>query len=350
MKNKKLILTISLLGIAFGKVSHAKDLVDNRWYIAPSLSYVWADEDRQTSRNNYGLGLGVGKALNEKFNVELSGFYNSREILTNKKTAYEWDAFGSTLDLQYYFNRNNLSPYAVIGAGVMDSRVAGTNALGFIGEVGLGVAYKINDNFSLRSDVRYRYNDNFERHITGNNSDSYDDAVVNVGLVIPFGSGSVKTVKATITPSKPVADLNSKDSDNDSVKNSLDKCPNTKPGVKVDNVGCDIEISLKGVDFNLNSPILTPKAKITLDNLAKEINSYPDKKDIEIQGHTSSDGNKEANVILSQARADSVFAYLLSKGVKNKMTAHGYGSTMPISDELTKEGRLKNRRVNLVWK
>ena len=49
----------------------------------------------------------------------------------------------------------------------MDSNISGKNALGFIGDIGAGVAYKISDNLSLRSDIRYRYNDNFNQNKEG---------------------------------------------------------------------------------------------------------------------------------------------------------------------------------------
>jgi outer membrane protein OmpA-like peptidoglycan-associated protein len=52
---------------------------------------------------------------------------------------------------------------------------------------------------------------------------------------------------------------------------------------------------------------------------------------------------------LSERRAASVRVYLISKGVAaGRMTSKGYGETMPIADNATKEGREQNRRVELV--
>ena len=75
MKNKQLIfaayLPMALLGAGFSKAAIAKEDFDNRLYVAPMASYIWTDEDRFSSRNNYGLALGVGKALNKNINLEL---------------------------------------------------------------------------------------------------------------------------------------------------------------------------------------------------------------------------------------------------------------------------------------
>ena len=67
---------------------------------------------------------------------------------------------------------------------------------------------------------------------------------------------------------------------------------------------------------------------------------------IEIQGHTDSRGKKRYNMRLSQRRAESVVAYLVSKGVDpSRLTAKGYGPTKPIASNRNAQGRSKNRRV-----
>ncbi|MFT6219481.1 MAG: OOP family OmpA-OmpF porin [Myxococcota bacterium] len=353
MKNKQLLVAISLLVTFASKASLAENHnYDKRFYVAPAISHVWADADRKTSRNNYGASLGLGKALSENFNVELKAFYNKLD--NRKKTAVHdedrWDTFGSTLDLQYYFNREDLSPYAVIGAGVMDSRVKGKNVIGLIGEAGLGLAYKVNKYVSLRSDVRYRHNSNLNQHLTTNNSDEYGDMIINVGLVIPFGTvceGDCKKRPKKVAP-EPMTIINP-DLDGDGVLNADDKCPNTKKNMRVNKSGCDLVIILQGVNFGISSADLTTSAKETLTKLVKEIKYYPNSKKIEIQGHASSDGDESFNMKLSKERAQSVANYLRSQGVENHLTAKGYGETMLIADEFEESGLLTNRRVDLFW-
>jgi OOP family OmpA-OmpF porin len=84
-----------------------------------------------------------------------------------------------------------------------------------------------------------------------------------------------------------------------------------------------------------------------LDQVATSLIERPDVK-VEIGGHTDSQGSEAYNLKLSNARADAVMQYLISKGVKaDNLTAKGYGETMPIADNATDEGRTKNRRVEL---
>ena len=65
-----------------------------------------------------------------------------------------------------------------------------------------------------------------------------------------------------------------------------------------------------------------------------------------IEGHTSSDGEAEANLILSKMRATAVKAYLVKLGVNpDRLKTEGYGEDRPIADNETSEGRTLNRRV-----
>lgn len=69
--------------------------------------------------------------------------------------------------------------------------------------------------------------------------------------------------------------------------------------------------------------------------------------DITISGHTDSQGKEEANLKLSQARADAIKAYLVDEFLIDaaRITAIGYGSSKPIVEEKTDEDRALNRRV-----
>jgi len=68
---------------------------------------------------------------------------------------------------------------------------------------------------------------------------------------------------------------------------------------------------------------------------------------VEISGHTDSDGNPDANMGLSQARAQAVFNYLISNGISgDQITFKGYGDTQPAAPNDTPENKQKNRRVD----
>ncbi len=82
-----------------------------------------------------------------------------------------------------------------------------------------------------------------------------------------------------------------------------------------------------------------------LDELSALLMKNPDIK-IRIEGYTDSTGRPETNLRLSQKRAEAVRDYLIKKGITpERMTAKGYGMTMPIADNKTAAGRAENRRV-----
>jgi outer membrane protein OmpA-like peptidoglycan-associated protein len=69
---------------------------------------------------------------------------------------------------------------------------------------------------------------------------------------------------------------------------------------------------------------------------------------IKVIGHTDSKGSDAYNQALSERRASSVAAYLLSQGLEpGKLTSEGRGESEPVADNATEEGRAKNRRVEL---
>ena len=67
---------------------------------------------------------------------------------------------------------------------------------------------------------------------------------------------------------------------------------------------------------------------------------------IEISGHTDNIGTESFNEILSQRRADAVVRYLVAKGInKDRLSAKGYGQSLPVESNDTEQGRAANRRT-----
>jgi OOP family OmpA-OmpF porin len=99
------------------------------------------------------------------------------------------------------------------------------------------------------------------------------------------------------------------------------------------------------VNFAFNKADLTAESRPVLDGVAAGLKNHPRVK-VEIQGHTDSVGADAYNLKLSQRRAESVRAYLISDGVSDEqLVAKGYGESQPIASNKTDEGRAKNRRV-----
>jgi OmpA-OmpF porin, OOP family len=329
---------------------------DTRWYVAPYGSFVKTGGDRN-SHDGWGGGVAVGKPLNKNVNVEVKAFgqtasgYNDRLDPTRRdNVGGSWDFGGATADVQYFPMRGKFSPYAVVGVGGMNTSVPGRNGAGFIGEAGAGFTYEVMDNLAVRSDVRYRYNQNFNAHLQ-QGTDEFHDMTVNLGVQVPLGNKpkAAEPIVVAAAPAKPVADCSALDSDADGVNNCVDKCPGTIAGSKVDATGCPISLELKGVNFKYDSAQLTDNAMYILDGVAQSLINYPVKADLEVHGHTSSEGSNAYNLKLSQKRSQSVANYLASKGVANRLVAKGYGESQPIADNSTEQGRERNRRVELIW-
>ena len=144
------------------------------------------------------------------------------------------------------------------------------------------------------------------------------------------------------------------DSDGDGIDDTKDKCPGTAAGTRVDSAGCPIlfteaktPVVLRGVTFETGRSALKPDSYTILDIVAASLVANPDIK-IEIAGHTDNTGSLATNTRLSQARAESVRAYLARKGVApERMVAKGYGPTQPVAPNTTPDGRAQNRRVEL---
>jgi OOP family OmpA-OmpF porin len=118
---------------------------------------------------------------------------------------------------------------------------------------------------------------------------------------------------------------------------------------EVDAMGCarDASINLEGVNFRYDSAELTAAARAILDRVADILAQYPQLK-VEVAGHTDAQGDRDYNRRLSEQRAKAVREYLIARGVgADNISARGYGSEQPVADNSTREGTLKNRRVEL---
>jgi outer membrane protein OmpA-like peptidoglycan-associated protein len=108
-------------------------------------------------------------------------------------------------------------------------------------------------------------------------------------------------------------------------------------------------ITLSGsVLFASGESVLLPIAQQRLDQVAQTLADHRNQ-NIVIEGHTDSRGSASANERLSQARADAVRTYLVSRSVPaERVRAVGLGSSRPVADNNTADGRANNRRVEII--
>ena len=106
-------------------------------------------------------------------------------------------------------------------------------------------------------------------------------------------------------------------------------------------------IALRNIFFNTASYELLPASNVELDKLTRLLKGNPQLR-IELGGHTDDVGQDDANLKLSQQRADAVREYLIVQGIDaSRITAKGYGETKPVAANDTVEGRALNRRTEV---
>lgn len=153
------------------------------------------------------------------------------------------------------------------------------------------------------------------------------------------------------TPSGAVVDVwGCADSDNDGVANTLDRCPATRTRERALGNGCAVRqmARLQAVYFPSGSAVLSGQAHAVIGNIAKTMAGshgfY-----VEIQGHSDGLGAVEDNLQLSRQRAEAVRDALLSAGLQPNLVRLSYfGEGSPVADNISEQGRGKNRRVSFM--
>jgi len=107
-------------------------------------------------------------------------------------------------------------------------------------------------------------------------------------------------------------------------------------------------ISMSDILFETGKANLTADLKTSLAKIAGILLVFKNSQVI-VEGHTDNVGSEEYNQSLSELRAENVMNFLVEQGVTaSRLTSIGYGLSRPIADNETKEGKAKNRRVDLI--
>ena len=101
--------------------------------------------------------------------------------------------------------------------------------------------------------------------------------------------------------------------------------------------------------FDHDKSVLKPEGQAALHELDESIKAKgASVVDIDVIGHTDSDGTEEYNQALSERRAQAVRDYMVSEGVDASIIdVSGQGESNPVASNATKEGRAENRRVDI---
>jgi len=285
------------------------------------------------------------------------------------------------VDLNSYY-RTSFQPYLLGGLGYEyvpdDTPVFESHP--FI-QAGLGARYPLTDRVTLVSEFR-------ALQMFGS-SDEDNEFALMLGIDIPLfvevirapiekNRGNLPEVSAPLAPQVV-------DGDGDGVADSVDKCPHTPAGDRIDINGCTIvsfivtpeevayiedagiEPKTKHIEpivqksirtktkrqdlkigFESNSAVIKYASKARVKRFATYLKNNPKLK-VTIEGYTDNSGLRAKNLALSTKRAQAVRSLLIQYGANaSKIKAVGKGNLNPIADNETPSGREKNRRIEAV--
>lgn len=343
--------------------------------------------------NGLYVGAGIGIELTPTIALELEYGEKNTDAYANqiskdkgsnpiRKESYDFDAkqkmysANFTIGTETFtgYTNSKSKPYILIGGGVSDIKVKNKYQHGkypvgnkvaeskdTIGNLGLGVYYRINDTLSLRSEARAIHN--FDN--------KWWEGMALAGLNVVLGghlAPKAQIVEPEVVPVTPIVPVQPAvqppvpvvvaegDEDRDGVVDSLDQCPNTPYNVVVDANGCPVQelvddqlrMELR-VFFDNDKTIIKDQYKPEIRKVAEKMAEYPNAT-ASIEGHASKNTKRSSakyNQRLSEARANAVKGILVNQFGINpaRVSAVGYGFDRPIADNATKEGQAMNRRV-----
>lgn len=317
-----------------------------KWGIGGSVGYntpVFGNPLNTAADGDSLWGAHLRYHYNQASGVELA--FSRHELSDTKIAAQVTDVT--------WFKRlaptSRFSPLFGLGAGVVDltNYDPGNLKLGL--KARAGAEYAINKAFSIGANVDYQH---INKMLFSDNLPTRNGHILagRVALTWYFGGAAAAAAAATTAVvAKAEAAVTETDSDNDGVSDKKDKCPNSAAGTVVNAYGC---AEAEKATVKLNVQFASGKADLNsaydsdLKEIADFMQTHPNTK-IQIQGHTDNTGAKALNKKLSQARADAVKGYLVSKlgADASRLESIGYGDEQPVADNNTTTGRQENRRV-----
>jgi len=322
--------------------SGAEDIWDS--YINASLGFTFTGENCKADKDNDGIGKCDEKKIGtDPMNPDSDGdgLNDGEEYLTLKTDPLKADTDGDGLGDAEEVKNTKTNPLVVDtdGDGLNDGEEVNnykTDAL---------VVDTDKDGLSDSDEVMKHKTNPLKADTDGEGLTDGDEVMKHKTDPLKADtdgeglSDSEEVLKHKTNPLKKDTDAGTID-DYTEVKRGTDPLKADDDVVKI-----GVAIVLEGITFDVNKTTIKPESENTLMKALKTLNTYQDIS-VEISGHTDSDGSNKKNQKLSEGRAESVKAWLVAKGINaDRISTKGYGEDKPISDNKTKEGKQKNRRI-----
>ena len=249
-----------------------------------------------------------------------------------------------------------LSPWLDVDA--LYVRTGELNRPGFAAAVGLAIPV---------GEMRAVWIGPFVRYLqilqgTRSGFDNHDAKILSVGLSLEVGSpvrretptpvATAVTAPSAVCPDPVVCP----DRDNDGLPDKIDRCPDVAG--PIESYGCrqfkkivvkPDKLELKErLYFAYDQATLQEESHPVLDEVVQALNDNTEFR-VQVEGHTSSEGEDNHNQTLSEARAKAVVDYLVAHGIsKDRLVSKGFSSSVPTDTNETAAGRENNRRVEFV--
>ncbi|MBI9072563.1 MAG: OmpA family protein [Melioribacteraceae bacterium] len=350
MKTKLLVVALGFILLATTK---AQDGTDS-WNVGFGFTYprlMSINPASNSLENNYGGFLSIQRKFSENIGLRLRSNYSNMKSdyrsATGQLQNHNVDLFSINLDLSYHFLPNSFSsPYALIGIGAILFTPENSpkpsyddTFSSFQLNLGLGAEWVLSKEWELKTEFLY--------HTPSTNDiDGINDELTDKGLL----GGSADTYMGFDVGLKYYFARNEPKPEPPAPVGIIEKEPEIKYVTKEVIVEKPITIIEKewvlvGVNFDFDKSTIKFESKPILYSAVEFLKEHPNL-DVVIEGHTDIRGSDKYNQELSEARAESVKAFLVKQGIDTKrLSTQGYGKSKPITDKNTKEGHYLNRRI-----
>ncbi len=326
---KKTTLAIALSAALFGVSAAQASEFSGGWVGAK----VGSDRASMTgydsqNTNTYGFQGGYGWDLGSNFLLGANGFWDRNAPETHNPGPVSIGSKDYGLDAKLGLPYGNWMPYAKLGYGRTNGNGA-ASAFGTSGpQMGLGVEYKFAPSWSLAGE--------YTTTSAKTNGIEMRNNVLSLGVNYYFGAHAAPVAAAPVAAA-PVA----------APAPAPKPAPAPAPQPVYKTIFTDKPVTIEGANFDTNSANLKHTADMKLNEVVDFAAHHPES-NLAVTGYTDSTGSKAYNMKLSERRAESVKAYLVSKGVAaDRITTKGKGEADPVASNKTKAGRAKNRRVEI---